>query len=154
MSELVHFLAHALELESRAGERYGRLARHMEGLGKPEVAALFGRMGEFSFRHAGEIRRLALPQGPLPRLSSWQFDWPDPEPPEVGDLARTHADMTVEEALDFAIANERSGRDYYLRMALSAADARTRRMAAGFAGEESEHVQILERWLETITPPS
>ena len=147
MSEIAHFLAHALALESQAGERYGELAQNMEHSGAAELAALFGRMCDFSRMHAAEIHRIADTHGPLPHLQSWQFDWNTPEPPEVGDPALVSPQMGVDTALAFAIANERRGWEYYNHMAITAADPETRHLARTFAGEEAEHVLILERWL-------
>lgn len=150
MSEIAHFLAHALALESQAGERYGELARHMEHDGAVEVAALFGRMCDFSRMHAAEIHRIAEKHGPLPQLQAWQYDWNSPEPPEVGDHGLVSPDMGVDTALAFAIANERRGWEYYNHMAVTAADPQTRHLARTFAGEEAEHVLILERWLSNL----
>lgn len=150
MSEIAHFLAHALALESRAGERYGELAQHMEQCGAREVSALFGRMCDFSRMHAGEILRVAEKLGPLPALQPWQYEWNSPEPPEVGDMALVSPDMRVDQALGFAIANERRGWEYYNHVSITAADPETRHLARTFAGEEAEHVLILERWLSNL----
>lgn len=147
MTEIAHFLAHALALETQAGDRYGELARDMECDGDPEISALFARMGEFSRLHAAEIDALARPHAPLPSLAPWQFDWTTPEPPEVGDRALARPGMGIERALAFAIANERRGWEYYNTVAVTAACAETRGLARNFADEEAEHVMILERWL-------
>ena len=150
MTEIAHFLAHALALETQAGDRYAELARHMDGGGAHEVAALFGRMSEFSRLHASEIDRIAASHAPLPALQSWQFEWTTPEPPEVGDRALVDTGMGVARALGFAIANERRGWEYYSHIAITSPDPSTRHLARTFAGEEAEHVLILERWLANL----
>lgn len=150
MTETAHFLAHALALETQAGDRYAELARHMEAGGDHEVAALFGRMSEFSRLHAKEIDRIAAAHAPLPHLQPWQFEWTTPEPPEVGDGALVRSGMGVAQALGFAIANERRGWEYYNHAAVTSPDPATRQLARTFAGEEAEHVLILERWLANL----
>lgn len=152
MTELAHFLAHALALENQASERYGELARHLEQDGNHETAALFGKMADFSRMHADDIARIAKPHAPLPSLQPWQFEWTTPEPPEVGDSSLVSPTTSVPQALGLAIANERRGWEYYNHMAVTAADAETRHLARTFAAEEAEHVLTLERWLTTVAP--
>jgi len=151
MSELAHFLVHALALENQAGDRYAELAQQMDDSGAAEIAALFGKMSEFSRLHAGEIDTIAQAHAPLPVLQPWQFEWTTPEPPEVGDRALASPAMTVGQALSYAIANERRGWEYYNHVAITAADAQARALARDFAGEEAEHVLTLERWLNALT---
>lgn len=153
MSELAHFLVHALALENQAGERYAELARQMDDSGAAEIAALFGKMSEFSRLHAAEIDTIARSHAPLPVLQPWQFEWTTPEPPEVGDAALVSPDMTIAQALGYAIANERRGWEYYNHAAITAADAQARRLARDFASEEAEHVLTLERWLNNLSEP-
>lgn len=147
MSEIADFLVHALALENQAAQRYGELSLHLEGCDAPELAALFGRMSDFSRQHASQITQLARPFQPLPVLQSWQFDWTTPLPPEVSDGALIGPDMTIAQALALAIGNERRGWDYYNNVALTAGDFHTRMLARDFAAEEAQHVLTLERWL-------
>lgn len=150
---LVMFLAHAVALETEAGERYEELAGTMEMHNNPEVAGLFRKMAEFSRLHAAEVRARAEGHAPLPGLKPWEYRWTDPEPPESGDLMQAHYLMTPHHALTFALANERRGWEYYDRAARSAVDPDIRPLARAFADEEAEHVAILERWLSRTAPP-
>lgn len=152
MTELAHFLAHALALENQASQRYGELARHLDQTGNHDTATLFGKMAEFSRMHADEINAIAKPHAPLPVLLSWQYEWTTPEPPEVGDASLVGPATTVSQALGLAIANERRGWEYYNHTAITATDAETRRLARSFATEEAEHVLTLERWLSSLGP--
>jgi len=152
MTELAHFLAHALALENQASQRYGELARHLDLAGNHDTAALFGKMADFSRMHADEINAIAKPHAPLPVLQPWQYEWTTPEPPEVGDASLVGATTSVRQALGLAIANERRGWEYYNHIAVTATDGETRRLARTFATEEAEHVLTLERWLTALRP--
>ncbi|CAA7622213.1 ferritin family protein [Magnetospirillum sp. UT-4] len=152
-STLANFLAHAVALETEAGERYRELADVMEVHNNPEVAAMFARMAEFSAMHAAEVTARAGAHGPLPRLKSWEFKWETTEPPEVGDSADTHYRMTPRHALQYALANERRGWEFYNHAATHAPLPEIRDLARDFADEEAEHVRTLEHWLESTPPP-
>jgi rubrerythrin len=152
-SALTLFLAHAVALETEAGERYEELADVMEVHNNPEVAALFRQMSEFSRLHASQVGARAAAHAPLPRLKSWEYRWDAPEPPESGDAGDTHYLMTPYHALRFALANERSGWEYYNRVATDSPDPEVRAMASEFATEEAEHVATLERWLDRAPRP-
>lgn len=153
-SKVALFLAHAIALETEAGDRYDELADLMEVHNNPEIAVLFRQMSEFSRKHAASVQERAAPFAPLPKLKSWEYRWNAPEPPEVGDFAGTHYLMTPFHALQFALSNERRGWEFYNREASEAADAHIRPLARDFADEEAEHIRELEEWLfKTPRPP-
>jgi rubrerythrin len=152
-SAVAIFLAHAIAMEIEAADRYDELADIMEVHNNPEVATLFRQMADFSRLHAASVRDRAAGHD-LPRLRSWEYRWQTPEPPEVGDSATTHYLMTPWHALSFALANEKRGRDFYLRTADTTDDAAVRALARDFGAEESEHVSTLERWLERTPEPA
>ena len=153
-STVALFLAHAIALEVEAAERYEELADVMEVHNNPDVAALFRQMSEFSSRHAASVQERAQAFAPLPRLKSWEYRWNAANPPEVGDFAGTHYLMTPFHALQFALANERRGWEYYNREATQSADAEVRGLAHEFAEEEAEHVKELEDWLTRVPRPT
>lgn len=156
MSELSLFLARALEMENAAGDRYRQLEQSMAANGNAELAALFARLGDFSRRHAGDVRRLAQGLGAVENLAAADGDWPGAEPPEV--VADLPASAHTQEAIALALGGERSGWDYYRQTALCAPCPDTRRVAACLAEEEAEHVRTLERWQawarRSARPPS
>jgi rubrerythrin len=146
-SKVALFLAHSIALENEAGDRYEELADVMDIHNNPDVAGLFRQMSVFSRKHAADVEARAVPFQPLPRLKSWEYRWNAPQPPEVGDHEGTHYLMTPFHALQFALANERRGWEYYSQTAASASDAELRKLAATFAEEEADHVKELEEWL-------
>lgn len=151
-TKVATFLAHAIALENEAADRYEELADIMEVHNNPEVAGLFRQMSEFSRMHALSVRRVAQDHV-LPKLKSWEYRWNAPEPPEVGDYTGSHYLMTPYHALDFALANEKRGLEFYARCAKDTDDAEVRRLAQEFADEEAEHVETLERWLNNTPRP-
>lgn len=152
-SKIALFLAHAVALETEAGDRYDELADVMEVHHNLEVAQLFSQMREFSRLHASQVAARALEYQPLPRLKSWEYRWETPESPESGDIGETHYLMTPYHALRFALANERRGWEYYNLVATNSPDAEVRAIAAEFAEEEAEHVATLERWIDRTPKP-
>lgn len=152
-STIALFLAHAVALENEAGDRYDELADMMETHNNSEVAVLFHQMRDFSRLHASQVSARALEHQPLPKLKSWEYRWDAPESPESGDVADTHYLMTPYHALQFALANERRGWEYYNKVATTSPDADVRALAAEFADEESEHVATLERWVDRTPKP-
>lgn len=145
------FLAHSIALETEAGDRYEELADVMDVHNNPEVAQLFRQMSDFSRKHAESVRERAEPFQPLPKLKSWEYRWNAPEPPEVGDFTGTHYLMTPFHALQFALANERRGWEFYHNAAADSPDADVQALGRAFAEEEADHVRELEEWL-TKTP--
>ncbi|MGE5517756.1 MAG: ferritin-like domain-containing protein [Bacteroidota bacterium] len=148
------FLAHSIALEVEAGDRYDELADVMEVHNNPDVAALFRQMSDFSRKHAASVQERAKAFQPLPKLKSWEYRWNAPEPPEVGDFSGTHYLMTPFHALQFALANERRGWEFYNRSAADSQDADVRTLARDFADEEAEHVKELEEWLAKVPRPT
>ena len=146
---LALFLAHSSELESEAGDRYEELAEVMEAHRNLPVAEFFRRMAREAAQHLAEVAELAG-DTPLPRLTAWEFDWPEAEPPETASYEAVHYRMSLRQAIELALANERAAESYYHEFAADSSDEETRRIATGFADEESGHAAELERLLLTL----
>ena len=143
------FLAHALELETEAAERYRELADSMEVHNNPQVAELFQSMALFSDQHAEEVRQRT--QGlEIPAIAPWDFKWNCPESPEAPCMDEVNYMMTPCQALSLALHNEIRGRDFYARVAAESPDGSVRRIAEEMAEEESEHVRLLRQWATRI----
>lgn len=155
MSPVALFLAHALQLESEAVERYRELADAMETHNQPEVAKLFREMSGYAVLHRDEIHGIAASTpGGLPKLNPWEYDWGgESDSPEAADRDATHYLMTPGQALQAALDCERKANRYYAEVAVTTADPETARLAADFAEEEAGHAALLEKWLERHPPP-
>jgi rubrerythrin len=147
-TELANFLAHSVELESEARERYSELADSMTQHHSEEVAQFFQRMAHEASQHLAEVTGLA--EGlVLPRLSAWEFDWPETEPPETVSYEAVHYRMSLRQAMQLALANECAAQAYYRNIADTSADPGVIQMATQFADEEMSHAAELEHLLQT-----
>lgn len=151
-SALLEFLAHSRELEREAGERYEELADVMAAHHNGAVAAFFARMTQEAAQHLAEVETLAAGRE-LPAIAPWEFRWPGAEPPETASYEAVHYRMTLHEAMQLALANERAAQAFYSRHADSSADPEVRRIAAQFAAEEAGHAARLETLLAAEPAP-
>lgn len=144
--ELAEFLAHSLELESEARDRYEELADAMTIHHNGEVAQFFLRMALEARHHLGEVADLA--KGiTLPELKAWEFNWPDAESPEATSYEAMHYRMSLHEAITLALANEYAAERYYRQIANTSGSADTVKIAGQFANEERSHAAKLESML-------
>jgi rubrerythrin len=143
------FLAYSTELEQESEERYAELAEAMEAHHNREVAAFFRRMADEASHHLAEVTLLTAGEE-LPSIHAWEFEWPDAEPPESTSYEAVHYRMTLREAMQLALANERAAESFYREYGNGSDDAEVRRIAAEFADEEAEHAQHLELMLQDV----
>lgn len=140
---LAEFLAHSLELEGEARERYSELADAISRHHNWPVAEFFRRMATEAEHHLREVMELAAGTI-LPELKAWEFQWPDAEAPETANYEALHYRMSLRQAMSLALANERAAEQYYHRVADTSIDARTAVLAARFAEEERSHAAKLQ----------
>lgn len=150
--DIPDFLAHAIALEFESVERYQELADSMDVHNNPRVAELFRKLAHYGELHAHEIEHHALGID-LPEISPWDFKWCTPEGPESGTLDGVHYMMNRRQVLEYALCNEQRGRDFYAGVAEFSPDEGVRELAAEFAREETEHVNILKSWLLNLVEP-
>lgn len=144
--QLGTFLAHSVELESEARERYLELAEAMAEHNNEPVAGFFTRMADESRLHLEEVAEIAE-QHHLPDLKAWEFDWPEEESPEAASYEAVHYRMTLRQAMLLALDNERAAERFYRSFAESSDDDETRRLASQFAAEEASHAAHLVKLL-------
>ena len=153
MSEIdhAHFLAHALELERDALERYREFVDVLAAHHNPPVQACFADMVEECTAHVAEVEERAGSTR-LPDLEPWRFDWPGAEAPESPSHEALHYRMTPRRALELALAGELAAQAWYEAASRSAKAPATRDLALHFAAEEAEHAQRLRRLLDAEPP--
>ena len=147
--ELANFLAHSLELESEAQQRYAELAESMAGHRNHAVAEFFQRMATEAEHHQQEVIELAAGRV-LPQLKAWEFEWPEAEAPETSSYEALHYRMSLLEAMQLALANERAAEQYYRSFSKGSDDAPTVEAATRFADEERGHAAELERMIAAL----
>jgi rubrerythrin len=147
--ELALFLAHSVELESEARERYEELADVMAQHNNDAVAQFFLRMAQEARHHLSEVAELTRGLD-LPALKPWEFTWLDLEPPETASYEAVHYRMSLREAMKLALQNENDAHNYYHQSAERATDTETARIARQFADEELSHAAELECMLNEL----
>lgn len=151
ISTMGDLLAHALRIEEDAEERYAMLADQMEVHNDPALAKLFRKFAGHEAHHAAEIRERMAGMD-IPELQPWQFRWGADESPEAVDFTAIRQGMTARAVLDLALQAERQALDFFRRIAAAAEDDELRRWAEEFAGEEAEHVQLVEGEIARLPP--
>ena len=148
MSDLDTFLAYSVALEEEAADRHDELADMMDVHNNPEVAETFRKLAHYSRLHAQEIRDHSRGAN-LPVIAPWDFGWEDMEGPETGDISDVNYMMSTSHALKIAMGNEQRAHDFYFSISKDSSDGDVRALAAEFADEEKEHLELLEKWLES-----
>lgn len=144
------FMALAYAMEVEAAERYEELAELMLAHNNREVAALFARLARIEGRHRDQIlERMGWSRPP----HTPSFAWETPEAPETTDPGDLHYLMTAHHALKLAEHNERRAVEFFERFAPGRLPADVKSAAAQMAGEEREHVRLIEEWLAKVPPP-
>ena len=149
MTNLPIFLAYSVVMEEEAAERHDELADVMDVHNNPDVAATFRKLAHYSRLHAQEIREQSTGLE-LPKIAPWDFEWEGGEPPETADPGAVDYLMNRSKALRLAMENEQRARDFYAAISRDAPSAEVRELAAEFAAEEQEHLDLLVEWRERI----
>ena len=141
-------LAHAMAIETEAVDRYEELADQMDVHNNPEVADFFRKMAEIEGKHVDNVEQLCG-DTVLPHISPWDLAWAgdeSPESPKHND--EVHYLMTPYHAIQLAIQGEQRAAAFFRDIADKAGVAEdVRALADQLAGDELEHVRLLQQWL-------
>ena len=148
ITDLDTFLAYSVTLEEEAAERHDELADMMDVHNNPGVAETFRKLAHYSRLHAQEIRDHSKGHN-LPVIAPWDYGWEDMEGPETADISDVNYLMDTTQALKIALGNEQRAHDFYFDISRNSVDADVRALAAEFADEEKEHLELLEKWLQS-----
>jgi rubrerythrin len=151
-SSVAVLLTHAHAIEAEAVERYLDLAGQMEAHNNPELAALFRKMAAIEQKHVDKVDEVAE-DIELPRLSSWDYQWPDAEPPESTPFENVHYLMVPHQALRAALENEQRAVKFFADVAARSNDPGVRLLAEQLAEEERHHVVLLQEWINRYPAP-
>ncbi|PEQ14730.1 rubrerythrin [Novosphingobium sp. PC22D] len=146
METVEEFLAHAIQLEREAADRFGQLADAMKSSGNAEVANLFAQLAHYSRLHLKDARQRSGFRD-IPELEPGDFSWPDEESPEAAAIWAADPLIGADEALETALAAELAGLSYYAEVLEKATDPEIIAFAKEFVEEESGHVAELRRWI-------
>jgi len=146
-------LAHALALETDAAEKYREIADVMKLHNNPEVADLFMILASYADQHAGEMQEKARGMK-IPHIAPWDFVWAGDNSPETADMSQIHYKMTPYHVLHIALTLETDARDFYAKIAKESTNKDVILLAAEFADEETEHVELLQNWIPRYPKPA
>ena len=146
MTSVEEFLAHSIQLEREAAERYGELADSMDSSGNREVGRLFRQLSEYSRMHMADATARAAFRK-IPDITRDNTGWSDFENAETAAIWAADPMIGREQALEIALEAELAGHDYYKSVLDSTDDPEIRALAREFVDEESEHVAELHKWI-------
>ena len=134
--------AHALVVEREATKRFAELERYMRDAGMDHIADEFESIGKEE-REQYELLAIGTAGRDMPQLSPWEY-----APHFLGPQANVvRAPKCVREALQLAIASERSAQNFYVDVAEHTSDDSMCAFAAEMAVDEGRHIARLERLL-------
>jgi len=134
--------AHALVVEREATKRFAELERYMRDAGMDHIADEFESIGKEE-REQYELLAIGTAGRDMPQLSPWEY-----APHFLGPQANVvRAPKSVREALQLAIASERSAQNFYVDVAEHTNDDSMCAFAAEMAVDEGRHIARLERLL-------
>lgn len=152
IASIDELMAYAYALEQEASERYSEFADAMETHNNREVAELFRKLARIENRHAEQVLEEMGWASP-PAAPHGGYKWEGFEAPESGEVTELHYLMQPYHALQIALHNEKRARVFFEGLVKQARNAKVRKAAEAMAGEEAEHVQLIEDWLKRTPKP-
>ncbi len=146
VSSLADLYAIAYQIEADAAERYALLAEQMEVHNNPELARVFRDLERAEGIHRDEIARLAGGVD-VAKHALTAAKWRIGESPEAADLGSAHYLMTPRAALEMALVGEEQAVAFFAQVMSRSNDPAVQSLAAAFATEEREHVELCHRLL-------
>ena len=145
------FMARAYTMELEATERYAQFAEQLDTHNNREVANLFRKLAQVEALHAKRIlEEMGWPSMPtLPVAYAWESS----EAPETAAFDELHYLMQPWHALEIALRCELQAQQYFEGIAASRVPRRVRTTALEMAGEEREHVGLIQQWLKRVPRP-
>lgn len=140
-------LAHALQMEQEAEERYRFLSDLMKQHNNMDLAKLFTKLSWIEGLHAKEIAE-QMAGSDVPELMHHEFKWVSGESPEALDLGEVDYLMTPRQALDLAHKAEVNACRFFCEIRDTTADPEIKELATEYAEEEAEHVELIEAELK------
>ncbi|MGA7806828.1 2Fe-2S iron-sulfur cluster-binding protein [Bradyrhizobium sp.] len=147
IASIEEFHGFAVKVERDAALHYDQLSTAMADCGNHEVARLFAQLAGFSRLHLAEAQKRAAAVDVEKHIPP-DYAWPDHETPERTALWAGDPLMSRLDALRAALVGEKRGYEFYYSVAGITKDPEIRAAAKEFAGEEAEHVEVLEAWIK------
>ena len=139
--------AHALAIEQEAAARYREFARLMHVHHNGACAALFDWLAQLESEHTARLQSQAAGRG-LPQIEPSEYRWPDSMAPESARMDAAAELTTPRHVLEVALNNERRAKAFFEGIAVAASDPDLRKLAAQFAAEEQQHIELITEVLQ------
>ena len=152
MKDLNELYAHAIAIEREAAGRYREFAERMADLGNDAAAEIFAALARLEAEHLDAL--LERTRGmTLPALAPGEYAWLDSAAPETAARELVFRLLSPRQALQIALAGEKRAAVFFETLAVTAADPTLRALACEMATDELDHVDMLEKLLETTPGP-
>jgi rubrerythrin len=145
--------AHAIAIEREAVERYSAFAERMDDLGNEATAEIFAVLARMETEHLEELLARTADMT-LPALDGREYRWLDGPAPETAARELVFRLMTPRHALEIALQGEKRAAAFFESVVMTADDAMLRALAREMAGDEGDHIAMLEKLLERTPPPA
>jgi len=142
ISTIEDFFAHALAIEREAAARYRELAGQMHAHHNGACAALFDWLAQLESQHTARLQSQAA-QRVVSEIEPAEYRWPESGPPESGPLGTAAGLTKPSQLLELALNNERRAKAFFDGIAIAASDPELRKIAAQFAAEEQQHIEMI-----------
>ena len=142
ISTIEEFFAHALAIEREAATRYRELAGLMHVHHNGACAALFDWLAELESEHTATLQSHAAARS-LSQIEPSEYRWPESTAPESASMETAHDLITPRHVLEVALNNERRAKAFFEGIAVAASDPDLRKLAAQFAAEEQQHIELI-----------
>lgn len=152
IASVAELYAHALVIEREAAERYAELAERMRDESNEDLAELFAGLAALEKGHVEALERRTAGFA-LPPLAAQDYKWLGDTAPESAARELVFRLMTPRQALRIALRAEQRAQAFFEHVLLTAEDPALRALAREMAAEEQEHVQLIERMLESTPDP-
>jgi rubrerythrin len=155
---LQQLMIRAVLMEIEAAERYEEFADTMQTHNSPEVAAMFRRLSVIERRHADQLMA-QMGWSELPESGVLHFDWEAADSPESLEAPETvpadalHYLMRPFHVLQLALDCEERAYRFFDQVAATATDEAVVRTALEMRDEESEHIALIQTWMERVARP-
>jgi rubrerythrin len=144
--------AHAIAIEREAVARYSEFAERMADLGNEAAADIFATLARMETEHLEALLGRTAGMA-LPGLAEREYAWLDGGAPETAARELVFRLMTPRHALEIALAGEKRAAAFFESVIMTADDPMLQALAREMAGDESDHVVMLEKLLERTPSP-
>lgn len=144
--------AHAIAIEGEAAARYAEFAERMDDLGNEAAADIFATLARLETEHLDQLLKRTAGMK-LPKFGAQEYRWLDAGAPETAARELVFRLMTPRHALEIALAGEKRAAAFFESALMTAGDAVLRSLAAEMAADEADHIEMLERLLESTPSP-